>query len=106
MAVTAQIAVGAVVSYHGSIASEHYAAFYIAAIEGNRLRLVDRDYPAVGVLSNVHPGHVTPTGEMLGLCACGHEVSLYLYSEAHLIDEPAVCGATPCSCVDHRFLEA
>lgn len=96
---TPAIQVGSVVRYHGSITSEHYATFYIAAIDGPRLRLVDRDYPAVGILSNVRPGHVTPTGETVHLCGCGHEV-------AHCLDMPGmhrpnVCGATPCPCVSH-----
>jgi hypothetical protein len=102
---TTQLTVGAIVKYHGSIASEHYATFYIQSIDGPKLRIVDREYPAVGILTNVHPGHVTPTGELLDLCACGHEVSLYLHSEVHLIDEPTTCGVHPCGCVDHRTKE-
>lgn len=104
MTATTQLAVGAVVRYHGSITSEHYATFYIQAIDGPRLRLVDREYPAAGILRNVHPGHVTPTGETVDLCACGHEV-------AHCLDmpgmyRPTTCGATPCPCISHFSKES
>lgn len=94
---TPQLTVGAVVRYHGSITTEHYATFYIQAVEGPRLRIADVDYPTSGVLSNVHPGHVTPTGETLNLCVCLHDVgrvTVYGY-----------CAAVGCDCSDHDIKE-
>lgn len=66
--------VGAVVRYHGSITSEHWSTFYIAAVDDRgRLTLIDRDYPNVTTLRQVRPNSVTPTGETVDMCDCGHE---------------------------------
>lgn len=98
--------VGAMVRYHGTIASEHWAPFYISAIDDRgRLTLIDRDYPNVTTLRGVRPGSVTPTGEMLDLCGCGHEAAFYLRSDAHYINEPTVCGVCGWACTNHTSKE-
>ena len=95
IAATTAFHLGAIVRYHGSHASEHYATFYIQAIDGNRLTIADVDYPTSGVLRNVHPGHVTPTGAMLTLCECLHDVER--------IVPTGCCGAVGCGCDDHGW---
>lgn len=84
--------IGAMVRYHGSITSEHWAPFYISAIdETGRLTLIDRDYPQVTTLRGVRPGSVTPTGEILNLCECGHEVA---FNGSTYSSNCGVCGLT------------
>lgn len=86
--ITAQV--GSVVRYHGSITSEHWSTFYISAIDGARYELTDRDYPTVTVLRHVRRQSFTPTGELVDLCACGHD--------AHNATRYGTCGAHPCEC--------
>ena len=89
---THPIAVGAVVTYHGSLADQHFATYYIQAI-GNGLTIVDTHCPWFA-LQRVHPSSVTPTGERLTLCACGHDVELRVNG---------YCQVVPCGCDDHGW---
>jgi hypothetical protein len=95
--ITAQV--GSVVRYHGSIASEHWATFYISAIDGARYELIDRDYPTVTVLRHVRRESFTPTGEHVDLCACGHEVTRTIRGS----DRCEFCGS---ECATHVSKEA
>lgn len=93
---TGTVQVGSVVDYHGSITSEHWSTFYVSEIGADRrLTLIDRWYPTVTVLRRVGRANVTPTGEVLDLCACGHEAAFTLPSE------PTICGACGWACTNH-----
>lgn len=88
--------VGAMVTYHGSITTEHWAPFYIAAVAADgRLTLIDRDYPNVTTLRQVRPNSVTPTGETIQMCACGHEAGAARHNwSGH-------CELRSCTCWNH-----
>lgn len=97
---TTTVQIGTVVSYHGSITHEHWATFYISAVEpSGRFELTDRDYPTVTVMRHVRRTSFTPTGEHVDVCACGHD--------AHSAGPSSTCGAHPCECpLNHDDKEA
>lgn len=91
MTTSTGIRIGDIVTYHGSITSEHWSTFYISAVEpSGRYELTDRDYPAVSVLRHVRRASFTPTGEHIDVCVCGHD--------AHNATHYGTCGAHPCEC--------
>ncbi len=84
--------VGTVVRYHGSITGEHWATFYISAIEPDgRYELTDRDYPMVTTLRHVRRQSFTPTGEVITVCVCGHDAHRATRTGGH-------CDASTCPC--------
>lgn len=93
VATTSALHLGAVVSYHGTHTAEHHATYYVYRV-GTRLTIVDVDYPTSGVLSGVHPAHVTPTGVALPLCGCLHDSRLVING---------MCGAVGCDCDAHSW---
>ncbi len=99
MPLPAGVHVGALVGYRGRIQSEHWSTFYVSeADDRNRLTLIDRDYPGVTTLRNVHPGHVVPTGETIAMCdGCGHEAGNPGVHESY-----GYCEARPCDCRNHH----
>ncbi len=67
--------VGALVTYHGRARGHRCSIFYVRDIDEDGLHtIVDRDYPSVSVLHRVSRQHLTPTGGVVDLCGCGHEV--------------------------------
>lgn len=66
----ADIRVGDVVDYHGSITT-HHGEFVVAAVDGARLTLRDHWSPDIR-LSRVRLASVTPKGEWVPVCRCGH----------------------------------
>lgn len=102
MTTTAALTTGTVVTYHGSIGHEVGNRFYIHAIaDDGRLTLLDPTYPTVGILRQVRPASVRPTGDTIALCACGHEAAHYLRSDVHYVNEPTVCGTCGWACTNH-----
>lgn len=63
------IRVGDVVDYHGSKPYLH--GEYVVVEAGDRLVIRDHWYPATA-LRNVRRTSVTPTGEWVPVCRCGH----------------------------------
>jgi hypothetical protein len=92
------LALGAVVTYHGRIRSEHHNVFYVAAIEDTGFTIIDREYPSVTTLANVARGSLRPTGEVVVLCHCGHEAGPGR-SGATWCEHRA--GERYCGCTDH-----
>lgn len=90
---------GALVRYRGRVPGEQHSTFYIAAIDGGLLTLIDRDYPSVNTLPRVHPRVVTPTGVVVALCGCGHEAGWSGRSTNH-----GWCEVRPCDCQQHTDL--
>lgn len=93
------IAVGAVVTYHGSFTAEHGTTRVVADVdEAGRLVLHDRGYPDVHPLAQVRQTSVTPTGEMAVLCPhCRHETSW-----AGFRVDANRCGVYGCLCKQHE----
>lgn len=104
MTTTAILTTGTVVRYHGSITSEHWATWIVSDIaEDGRYTLTDRDYPH-STLKQVRRASITPTGETVDLCACGHRVDLFL-TDGRYVNEPTVCGVCGWTCTNHTKTE-
>jgi hypothetical protein len=83
--------VGDVVTYHGSITAEHFSTFYVREVIADGWYVItDLDYPAVTTLRPVRRASITPTGERIEVCECGHDM--------HRATRIGTCAAHPCEC--------
>ncbi|WP_158886202.1 hypothetical protein [Amycolatopsis anabasis] len=85
------LTIGTVVDYHGTITAEHCEQFLIIEV-GARLRLQNREYPRFGI-RDVHPGHVTRTGETAEMCGCGAHERGYCYRDYHAQCQGCTCNS-------------
>ncbi len=92
----AGIHIGALVTYRGRKTSEHHSTFIVTCVDGGLLTLLDRAYPGVTTLNNVHPRVVTPVGVTVALCGCGHETGWSGRGTNY-----GYCEAYPCPCDRH-----
>lgn len=89
----ADIRVGDLVDYHGSITHAH-DRYVVTATERGRLTLHHHLYPE-DRLSQVRPVSVTQTGEWVPVCRCGHP-------HTHPITAPnGKCPRYGCECPHH-----
>lgn len=90
------IAIGDVVTYHGSIRSEHDGEFIVVKIaEDGRMKIRYRDYQEHS-LSNVRRSSVVPTGEHVEVCDCGHT-----RDNTRGPGHTHMCRVFACDCVKH-----
>lgn len=90
---------GAVARYHGSITTEHWATWIVVLHLRNGYVLMDREFPTQ-ILRQVRRASITPTGETLDMCSCGHPVEMFL-NGGQYVQEPTVCGVCGWQCSNH-----
>ncbi len=91
---------GTVVRYHGSITTEHWATWIVVvAMTDGRYVLMDREFPTQ-IMRQVRRASITPTGETLDMCSCGHPVEMFLNGGTY-VQEPTVCGVCGWTCANH-----
>lgn len=72
-ALLAAFSPGSVVRYRGSL-TDHHGIKIVLACTVDGYVLADREYPYEQfTLAHVRPESITPTGETVALCDCGHE---------------------------------
>jgi hypothetical protein len=92
-----QLTAGSIVDYHGSRTAEHGEHVVTEVNEHDRYGIANRDYPNFS-LTRVRGESLTPTGETVTLCGCGHERDRDHMSR---YADQRVCPVTSCRCRNH-----